>query len=290
MLKIKSSGGPTITCMSHCHPLDAAAHFASAAGGARNVAIVRCTSVREPRNEAAHHTHLKEDQLFLRTTYGRAFEKMSSDIGGPIGESLDSGSVIATSGVGVLRGPIESGAPWLEDPPKVDIFWVAIEPRVQFGTEEDYAMLEDKMAMLQALDRVFGWAVAHGCDTIVLPPMGCCTQGCMHPRLDVGDAIYTTAQRYGRYMPEVCVASDHWQHFQGGWWEPFAEACQGGRPPSEVLPGVTPIPLPPYRLVPKDAQTMAEKQKKLGAPRPGSQGRRPGSQGARKFGGKVTVR
>jgi len=78
-------------------------------------------------------------------------------------------------------GPIEEGALWLPEPAKVDVFWVAIEPRVQFGAGEDYATLEDKTAMFLALDRVFGWAVAHGCDAIVLPPMGCLTQGCMHP-------------------------------------------------------------------------------------------------------------
>jgi len=277
-LKAKRSGQPDIECFPHCHPLDAAARLASDAGGSHSVAIVRCTAMRDPRNDQAHHTHLKDDQLFLRTSYGRAFENMARDIAAPVGEALDEGGVIVTSGVGVLRGPIEEGALWLPEPPKVDIFWMAIEPRVQFGEEEDYARAEDKTATLCALDRAFAWAVAHGCDALVLPPIGCELQGCRHPRLDVAEAIFTTAQRYGHLLPTVCVASDAPCHFQGGWWEPFAAACQGGRPPSETPAAVTKIPLPPYRLVPKDARAQAEKQKKLSARGPGSQGpRRPGA-------------
>lgn len=63
----------------------------------------------------------------------QAFERMESDLNSNVGEALDEGCLIYTSGVGLLRGPIREGAPWLREPAKIDVMWVAVPAHPEKG-------------------------------------------------------------------------------------------------------------------------------------------------------------
>eukprot|EP00747_Dinoflagellata_sp_TGD_P164653 gnl/TRDRNA2_/TRDRNA2_184885_c0_seq1.p1 gnl/TRDRNA2_/TRDRNA2_184885_c0~~gnl/TRDRNA2_/TRDRNA2_184885_c0_seq1.p1 ORF type:complete len:415 (-),score=68.36 gnl/TRDRNA2_/TRDRNA2_184885_c0_seq1:125-1369(-) len=261
-LKVRS-GGVRIFCTANAHPLDAGARVLAAChSGAqhRRVAVVRFSAMRDRRNEVIRYAHCREDQLFLRSTYYQSFENMETEIHAPIGDSLDLGGIIYTPGVAVLRGPIEEGALWFQDPPRVDVIWVAVDPRPRLAEQGQYADAKDRDAMSRAIDRVFAWAAYHEVDTLVMPPVGCTMHGCNHPSLDVADVIYKTAMRYGPYISQVCLASDYPSHFEGGWWDHFTDAVQNGRP-AIVRPQK--IPVPPYPLLKKDSAALAEKARRL---------------------------
>jgi len=212
---------------------------------------------------STRYGHLREDQLFLRTTYFKAFETMESDISTPIGDALDMGGLIYTSGVGILRGALEEGALWFREPPKVDVIWIGLPARPHLSEQEQYADDKDRNMVSRALGRAFAWAAAHGADAMVLPPLGCGTHGCQHPSLDVADIIHKIAKQYERYIPQVCVVSDHPGHFEKGWWEDFTAAIQSGRPHPEVRQLVPPIALPPYLVMKKDPVELLEKTRRL---------------------------
>jgi len=289
-LKPVGDGEVRITCAAKCHPLDLGARMMSRAGS--RVAVVRYTSTRDPRNEPpttpsgtqpsfARYTHCREDQYFFRTTYWQAFERMKCDINANVGDSLDLGGLIYTPGVGILRGPLEEGALWYQDPPRTDIIWVALPPRPQLAEQEEYAHERDRNAMARVVDRIFLWAAAQGVDILVMPPLGCGAHGCQHPSLDVADIIYRTAQRYAQYIPQVCIGSDWPEHFESlapgstsKWWDAFADAVQNGRP----LINKCPMPVitqafPKLRQSgilygAKDFDGLLEKNRKLTRPKP----------------------
>lgn len=244
LLKAVGDAEVRITCSANCHPLDLGARMISRTGS--RVAVVRYTSTRDPRNEPptratgtqashARYTHCREDQIFFRTTYWQAFERMKCDINASVGDTLDLGGLIYTPGVGLLRGPLEEGALWYQDPPRADVIWVALPPRPQLDEQEQYALEKDRNAMTRTVDRIFLWAASNGVDILVFPPLGCGSHGCQHPSLDVADIIHKTAQRYAAYIPQVCVGSDALSFESDGegpskWWENFADAVQNGRP------------------------------------------------------------
>jgi hypothetical protein len=270
-LRARRAGGrPTeLTLAPKCNAIDAAARLATVTSdGGHQVVLLRFTSLQDPRNETARYSHLREDQLFLRTTYGRAFEVMPRDINTPVRDAIDEGGIIYTSGVGVIRGPLEDGALWFQEPPKVDVIWVGLPvARPQLGIQEQYALEKDRKAMATMLDRAFHCAVGHGADAVVMPPVGCGTHGLAHPRLDVAELIRSVASRWERYIDLICVASDVPAHFEAGWWDGpygFAQALQNGRPEiEEPPPRVPPICIPPELTRKKDAAALAEKAKKL---------------------------
>lgn len=289
-LKAVGDGKVRITCVANTHPLDLGVRMMSHRGS--RVAVVRYTSMRDPRNEPpttaigtqpsyARYTHCREDQLFFRTSYWQAFERMKCDINASVGDSLDLGGLIYTPGVGIMRGPIEEGALWYQDAPRADVIWVALPPRPQLAEQEQYAHERDRNAMARVVDRIFMWAAASAVDILVLPPLGCGAHGCQHPSLDVADIIYRTAQRYAQYIPEVCIGSDWVQPLDAEgsnrWWDAFADAAQNGRPP---------IKKPPPSLISqkfaelqatgilygaKDFDAMLEKHRKLNRPKPRQQ-------------------
>lgn len=245
---------PRMTCANKCHPLDMAAAMTSRTGA--RIAVVRYSSMRDPRNEppirgpgntqarSARYTHLREDTHFLRTSYFQAFERMPSDINGSVAESLDLGGLIYTPGVGVLRGPLQEGAMWYENPPRTDILWVALPPRPELTEQEQYAHEGDRNATVRVVDRIFQWSAANEVDVLILPPLGCGAHGCQHPRLDVADIIHRAAQRYAQFIPHVCVTSDLPGHLDDGWWQPFADAVYNGRP--AIAKNPMPVTVPPY--------------------------------------------
>jgi len=250
--------------MPHWSALDACAHIVSS-GSNRHVAVLRFTGIRDARNMSVRYGHLREDQLFLRTSYFKAFEMMESDINSPIGDALDMGGLIYTSSVGILRGSTEEGALWFREPPKVDVIWIGLPARPRLGEQEQYADERDRNLVVRTLGRVFAWAAAHGVDALVLPPLGCGTHGCLHPRLDVADIIHKVAKQNERYIPQVFVVSDHPGHFEGSWWEDFSHTLQCGRHPPEVRPLLLPLALPPHLVVKKDPKQLLEKTRCLSA-------------------------
>jgi len=261
-----------IQCMAQRNPLDVAAWILSSSLEDRHVAVVRFTSTRDFRNESVRYSHATEDQIFLRTSYHQAFERMEGDLQVPIREALDDGCVICTSGVGILRGAVRDGAPWYREPKKVDVLWVSVPPHPERGVErhghkEWYGNEADQTAMARTLDLIFAWAAARGTDALVLPPVGCGTHGCSHPSLGVASLIHDAAQRYKQWLPQVHVASDHHSHFEGSWWEDFADVLQNGKGRPDAAVVVPPIQLPPYTLVEKGTRDLFEKHQRANSSR-----------------------
>lgn len=248
-------GNVRITCHA-CHPLDVCPSICAQGAESLHIAVVRFSSMRDFRNESFRYGHLREDQLFLRTTYFQSFEKLAADINASIGESLNQEGLIYTPGVGVLRGPIDEGALWFQEPPRADVIWVGLPPRPQLEEQQQYAHEKDRQAMVRVVERIFAWAAAHGVDTLVMPPLGCGTHSCQHPGLDVADIIHLAAHRYARYIHHVCVASDHPAHFEGGWWDAFADAAQNGRP--DIIRPMK-YKVPPFPLMKKTSEALADK-------------------------------
>lgn len=253
--KTPSVGAPTqqgasleVVSAPRCSTLDACVSKLS-----RNphIALVRFTAMNDPRNMSTRYSHLYEDQIFVRTTYAQAFEKMESDIHAPLDETMKEGGIIYTSDVGILRGSLEEGAKWLDRPPKVDVIWIGLPSHpTMLADSEQYANESDHAAMLRTISRAFACAAAHGADAVVLPPIGCGTHGCKHPGLDVADIIHQAANMYKGHISQVCVASDHPAHAQEEWWDSFAAAVQNGRSPPEKKSSIPPIVLPPWVMPP----------------------------------------
>jgi len=272
---------PRITCAVNCHPLDMAARMVSRTGS--RIAVVRYSSDKDPRNEppitspantqarSARYTHLREDQIFTRTSYWQAFERMTSDLNATVTDSLDMGGLIYTPGVGVLRGPIEEGAIWYQDPPRVDVLWVSLPPRLELTEQEQYAHERDRNATVRVVDRIFLWAAANEVDVLIMPPLGCGAMGCQHPRLDIGDIINRAAFRYAQYIPHVCVTSDWPEHSDPGWWQGFADAVHNGRPAIAKCP--VPVTVPPYpkpRVCKDTASLVDQRPKRISRSKPRS--------------------
>ncbi|CAE7220334.1 unnamed protein product [Symbiodinium natans] len=249
-----------IFCSSCSDPLDVALQLARLPQ-CRRVAILRCTPLEAPRNLQRRYNHIYEDQIFLRTTYFEAFERLARDISVSPDTAIKEGSIVYTSGVGVLRGPLKDGVPWVDQPPQVDVAWFGLPAHPEIGEQEIYAQQADRDVVSAALDRAFSWACAHGADAIVLPAM-CGVGGFRHPRLHFGGLVHEVARLHQRHLPVVCVASDNPVHRGVEWWNPFEEAVTKGRPVPPPLVHVPAIPLMTDRLVGKDSSTLLEKRRK----------------------------
>jgi len=253
-----------ITCMPSCNPIDAALRLE--ASDCRRVAILRCTSLEDPRSQKRKYSNVYEDQLFQRTTYFEAFERLAEDIQETPNQAIQEGGIIYTSGVGVMRGPLKDGAPWIGRPPQIDVMWLGLPGHPELFEQELYASSEDREYVKSALDRAFTWAVAHGADAVVMSPPGCLTGGCINPRLQVAGLIHEAARLHARHLPMVCVASDHPTHCEATWWDDFAIGVEQGRPIPPPVVHVPAIPLMMDGLKKKDPFMMLEKRRKqLGA-------------------------
>eukprot|EP00929_Paragymnodinium_shiwhaense_P114482 TRINITY_DN82894_c0_g1_i1.p1 TRINITY_DN82894_c0_g1~~TRINITY_DN82894_c0_g1_i1.p1 ORF type:complete len:413 (-),score=60.61 TRINITY_DN82894_c0_g1_i1:83-1321(-) len=224
------------------------------------IAVVRTSAIKDPRNELTQYSHLRDDQLFLRTSYYQAFEKMDKDLDKKICNAIDDGGLIYTPGVGVLRGPIEQGAEWHGSPPRVDVMWMGLKTRPSFRDQSQYALEHEKKDVEEAVERLFAWAAACEVDVLIMPPIGCGTNGVLHPHLDMADIIHHAWKRYERYISQFIICSDHPAHLEGDWWQTWQRAVTQGREPAEY-----PIrPLPP--CVPKrrtDPQYFIDKAHKM---------------------------
>lgn len=249
-----------ISCFPRCHPLDAAAYLSENAPPDRHVAVVRYSSMGDTRNEVFRYGNCREDQIFLRTTYARGFERMETEIHAQIGDALDLSFLIFTPGVVLLRGPIEEGALWYQNPPRLDVIWAALPPRPQLAEQSQYAFEKEKKIVEHIVDSIFAWAAAKEVDTLVLPPLGCGAYGCSHPHLDVADIIHRAVEKYHEYIDQVCIASDTPAHFEGEFFQEFAQAVQNGRPP---IHKTNRVPVPPFPRSRKSPEALAEKYKKM---------------------------
>eukprot|EP00930_Biecheleria_cincta_P012210 TRINITY_DN11571_c0_g1_i1.p1 TRINITY_DN11571_c0_g1~~TRINITY_DN11571_c0_g1_i1.p1 ORF type:complete len:420 (+),score=58.44 TRINITY_DN11571_c0_g1_i1:57-1262(+) len=263
--ELKASGEKqVITCMSGCNPIDAALRLEASA--CRRVAILRCTSLTDPRSQIRKYSNAHEDQLFQRTTYFEAFERLAEDMQVTPNQAIKEGGIIYTSGVGVLRGPLKDGAPWIERPPQIDVMWLGLPAHPELFEQELYASSADRDYVKSALDRALAWAVAHGADAVVMSPPGCLMGGCIHPRLQVAGLIHEAASLHARHLPVVCVASDHPTHCEATWWDDFALGVEQGRPDPKPIIHVPAIPLMMDGLKKKDPHMLLEKRRKqLGA-------------------------
>lgn len=250
------------------HPLDVAARLLSSHPGC-HVAVVRFTSAADFRNASLRQMHRCDDQVLLRTSYGQALERMERELQMPAVAALERG-LIYTSDVGLLRGPVQDGAPWLRSPLKLDVIWITVPSFPGRGAakhelEEWYAEERDGNEMRETLDHAFACAVARGCEALVLPPIGCSSHACLHPPLGVASAIHEVAQRYRGDLRVVRVASDCPAHFRGSWWERFAAVLRSGGPRPEAAVPVPPLPAPPWVLSRKAAKAVQERRAAVAA-------------------------
>jgi hypothetical protein len=134
------------------------------------------------------------------------------------------------------------------------------------GEQSQYASDQDRAAVAKVVERIFSWAIACDVDVLVMPPLGCGTNGCQHPHLDMADLIHDAAVRHERHLNRLVIASDHEYHLTGGWWEGYIDAVRNGRLPIE-RPVRVPVPAFPRPI--KDKAALAEKARKLvGLPKP----------------------
>eukprot|EP00913_Durusdinium_trenchii_P003762 g3483.t1 len=164
---------------------------------------LRCTGMEHPQSQCRLYHNIHEDQLFFRTTYFEAFERLEEDIQAVPDESIKEGGIIYSSGVGILRGSLRDGAPWVEQPPQVDVIWCA---------ESIYSQEEEMNLVSSTLDRVFAWACAHGADAVVMPPFACDIGGLLHPRLHFAGLVHEVSKLHERHLPVVGIASEHPAH------------------------------------------------------------------------------
>lgn len=258
--RLKASGQKQqIICQNGCDPLDMALHLSYSE--CRRVALLRCTGMEHPQSQCRLYHNIHEDQLFFRTTYFEAFERLEEDIQAVPDESIKEGGIIYSSGVGILRGSLRDGAPWVEQPPQVDVIWFGLPLHPHHGEQEIYSQEEEMNLVSSTLDRVFAWACAHGADAVVMPPFACDIGGLLHPRLHFAGLVHEVSKLHERHLPVVGIASEHPAHCKASWWDDFAQAAINGRPVPPPLVHVPRIPLMADKLVGKDTSALLEKRR-----------------------------
>lgn len=252
-----ASGGLQISAYPGKSTLDACAQFWASGSERYRIAVARFSPLRNNQNAKVQCMHCRDDQLFLRSSYYQAFDKMACDLNIPVVDAIDRGDVICTASVGLLRGPLDEGAQWYSEPPRFDVLWAGLPPWPHVADQSQYAGENDRLAAANVVENLFAAAVAIKADVLILPPLGCGTHGCRQPYLDMASLINDAALRHGRNLPHLAIASDHPQHLEGGWWEAFEAAVRFGRPAIQ-----RPVRAPPMPQT-KDPLALAEKQRRL---------------------------
>lgn len=224
------------------------------------IAVVRFSAIKDPRNERTQYNHLRDDQLFLRTSYYQAFENMEKDLDKRLSNAIDDGGLIYTPGVGVLRGPLEEGAQWYSSPPRLDVMWVGLKAAPTAAEQGQYALEDEKNDVIEAVDQIFAWAAANQVDVLVLPPLGCGTHGVLHPHWDMADIIHKAWKKYDKYISQLIMCSDYPAHLEGDWWRVWERSIAQGRPAVEHVVRVLP---PCVRQHRPDPQRLIEKAQKM---------------------------
>merc|ERR1712232_44349 len=180
-------------------------------------------------------------------TYLEGLQNIRKHLHGDPIQLLESGALIYTADVSILRGPLEDGATWLTDPARVDVCTVALQRNPRCDDQGQYARTDEKAHAVEAIDRALACAAAQGVDALVLPPPGIGgAAGCRHPAADIGDIIHKAIARYGKHIPRFYVCQDYpGQLHAAGCWETFVTAVERGRDPL-VHPGLVPLAASPY--------------------------------------------
>ncbi|CAE7637166.1 unnamed protein product [Symbiodinium microadriaticum] len=184
---------------------------------------------------------LRESQLFFRTTYLYAAEEMPRQIHREVQDVLGQGSIIYTAPVTVLRGELQAGAPWLQEPVEIEVLTAGIQRTPQGDVHEQYARLTEKADVAKMLDDLFVCAAEKGIEVLIFPPFVGGSCGCFHPPADAGKVLRKAALTSP--MQAVVVAPMLVGVLPG--WASFSDAVLRGRPPIPRLPPI-PLHLSPY--------------------------------------------
>lgn len=181
--------------------------------------------------------------LALRSTYLEALLAMPRHLHMDPTKLLESGAVISTADITVVRGPVEAGAFWLAEPALVQVFTVALQRHPRCDEQGQYARTAEKAQAAEAIDRVFACAAAQGIDALVFSPPGVGgASSCHHPAADAGDLLGKAIRAHAKFIPRVWVCQDYIGQVSG--WIEFAAAVERGRHPVEHR-GLVPLAASP---------------------------------------------
>jgi len=232
-LEARHEGPPSISVSAESTPLAVCQDLASETPHP-HVALVRVVPLGDARAVSVGALgDFREAQLHLRTTYLQALHDMPRHLHADPAQSLEAGALIYTTDVQVLRGPMEAGAPWLEQRPRMDIIAVGIQRHPRCDDQGQYARIAEKAHMAKIVDSIFACAAAHDVDVLVFPPLGVGgAGGCHHPAEDVGDLLRKAAFAHSHLVPRVRVCKDYRDQVHGD-WAAFAAAASEGRAATE---------------------------------------------------------
>lgn len=214
-------------------------------GAGQRVALVRFSPAGDRNGLLPRLTDHREAQLFMQTTYTQALQDMPRHLHADPIQALDAGSLIYSTDVAMLRGPIQDGAPWLADAPLLDIIWVALQRNPKSDDQGQYSRVDEKALAASTIDRIFACAALNGVDAIVFPPAGVGgAAGCRHPAEDMGDLLRKAALTYANVIPTVWVCKEYSGQLQSA-WAPFAAALTKFREPI-VHRELVPMAASPY--------------------------------------------
>eukprot|EP00928_Gymnodinium_smaydae_P025867 TRINITY_DN20483_c0_g1_i1.p1 TRINITY_DN20483_c0_g1~~TRINITY_DN20483_c0_g1_i1.p1 ORF type:complete len:509 (+),score=65.28 TRINITY_DN20483_c0_g1_i1:74-1600(+) len=178
--------------------------------------------------------NFRSSQLLLQTTYMHGLRDLPRQLHKDPLQALNAGAVLHTTNVSVLRGPIEDGAIWLQDPVEIDVLLVAIQRHPRCDDQGQYARIVDKARAVEAIDRVFACAAARSIEMLVFTPL-CLSEsgGCAHPAADAGDLLRRAALAHAHAVPRVCLCQEYRGQVPSDTWNTFAAAVAAGRAPPE---------------------------------------------------------
>jgi len=232
-LEPKCQGAPSIRVSADASPLAICQELA-AEPGHQHVALVRFVPLGDHRGASpALPGNFREAQLQLRTTYLQALREMPKQLHADPGAALEAGALLYTADVTILRGPLEEGAQWVQDGPRVDVITVALQRHPRCDDQGQYARIGDKALVAKAIDHVFACAAANGVDALIFPPPGVGgAAGCHHPGPDAGDLLRKAILAHGHLVPRVWVCKDYRDQLHVD-WAAFAAAVTAGRAATE---------------------------------------------------------
>jgi len=229
-------GVPQIVATADRSPLAACQELALRADRGRRprVALVRLVPLTDAHNACPPLGDYRQSQLYLRTTFLQALQEMPRHLHSDPGAALHAGNVIYTTDVTILRGPLEAGAEWLHDAPRIDVISVALQRHPRCDDQGQYARIGEKAMVAKTMDRLFACAAGHDVDVLVFPPLGIGgVAGCHHPAADSGDLLRKAILAHGSQISEVHVCQEHTAQLHGSMWATFASSLEQGRTPIE---------------------------------------------------------
>jgi len=245
-LESRCEGLGTMTVCSDRSPLEICRELATERTFPR-IGLVRFVPVGDVRSTDLCVGDFREGNLLLRTTYLEALQEMPRHLHAEPTRLLESGAVIYTSDVSILRGPVEEGAAWLASPAQIEVLSVALLRQPRCDDQAQYARTAEKAHTSEAIDRVLACAAMLGIDALVIQPPGVGgAAGCHHPAADAGDLLRKAILAHGRHLPRVWVCQEHATQLRPtGCWDAFVSALENGRAPT-AYKGLVPLAASPY--------------------------------------------